>query len=241
MKHTLILLFSIITVFGTSQIVTESKSSDEVKTQKTSSGESTTELYFGASPSYTYRTLTVNEGLFAQPLGEREQEVAEWTTGFNAGVRTHLSSFLKLEIGVGFSSNKESYDFSSKDSIYVYSNSYRHITFPMRLAYSYGDDISFYGGLGVIPKAFLSMKNELTTYDINGKEQTEKTIEKDKFNFFLIDAVATIGTQIKFNSHYGIYAMIEGRRQLNNNYDAQSAYVRKPYALGFNVGIEVYL
>ncbi len=47
------------------------------------------------------------------------------------------------------------------------------------------------------------MKNELTTLDINNNESTVETIESEKFNFFLIDAVATIGTQIKLSDHYG--------------------------------------
>ena len=90
-------------------------------------------------------------------------------------------------------------------------------------------------------KAFLSLKREVTLLDVNGDENTEEIIVKDKYNFFVIDAMATIGTRIKFNPNYGIFAMIEGRRQLTNNYDEQGPYIRKPYALGFNFGIQIYL
>ena len=230
-------------LFGTAQIITKDSSIDEKIVElveipvKPKSG---TEVYFGVSPSYTFRTLEINDGLFAQPLEYRTEEVGEWTTGFNAGVRSKVSEHLKLEIGIGYSSNRESYDFRESDSLFSYVNTYRHISFPMRIAYSYGDEISFYGGVGVIPKAFLSMKNELTTLDINNKESTAETIERDKFNFFLVDAVATVGTQIKLSENYGFYAMLEGRRQLTNNYTSQSAYVRKAFALGFNFGFEVY-
>ncbi|RYM34504.1 hypothetical protein ERX46_03770 [Brumimicrobium glaciale] len=244
MKYILILLLSTTSIFGTAQIITNDKSPEEkevVKVEKEIKPKTGTELYFGVSPAYTFRTLEINDGIFGQQLGYRENEVGEWTTGFNAGVRSQLTKNFKLEIGVGYATNRESYDFKETDSVFSYVNTYRHISFPIRLAYSYGDEISFYGGIGVIPKAFLSMKNELTTLDINNNENTVETIETDKFNFFLMDAVATVGTQIKFSEHYGIYAMVEGRRQLMNNYNSQSAYVRKAFALGFNVGIEIYL
>lgn len=243
MKYILILLLSTTSVFGTAQIITNDKVSQEKKAvivEKEIKPKTGTEVYFGISPAYTFRTLEVNDGLFAKPLGYRNDEVGEWTTGFNAGVRSTVSEHLKLEIGVGYSSNRESYDFREKDSVYAYVNTYRHISFPMRIAYTFGDDISFYGGVGVIPKAFLSMKNELTTLDINNNEATVESIEKDKFNFFMMDAVATIGTQIKFSEHYGFYAMLEGRRQLTNNFNSQSPYIRKAFAVGFNVGIEIY-
>lgn len=243
MKYLLILLLSAISIYGTSQIITNDNKSDEkdaVIGSKESNLKSGTEIYFGISPSYTFRTLTINDGLFAQPLGIREDEIGEWTTGFNVGVRSKIAKNLKLEIGVGYASNSESFDFTTTDSVYRYVNTYRHISFPIRIAYSYGDEISFYGGVGVIPKAFLGMKNEFTTLDINNNEKTVETIERDKFNFFLLDAVATVGTQIKFSEHYGIFAMVEGRRQLTNNYNSQSSYVRKAFAVGFNVGIEVY-
>jgi hypothetical protein len=199
------------------------------------------ELYFGASPSYTFRTLRSNDNIFGKELGERENEVAAWTTSFAAGVRSQINKNLIFELGVGFSRNRETYDFTETDSVHRYINTYRHISFPIRIAYTYGEDISFYGGIGVMPKAFLSLKREVTTLDVNNNEATVDIIEKDGFNFFVIDAIATIGTRIKLNPNYGIFAMVEGRRQLTSNYTEQGAYIRKPYALGFNLGFQVYL
>jgi len=245
MKNYLFLAFSIIGFFGNTQIITnDTKKSEKepVHEEKIIAKPKTgTEIYFGVSPAYTFRTLEINDGLFGQPIAYRENETAKWTTGFSAGVRNKINDFLKLEIGAGYSSNQEAYDFTESDSVFRYINTYRHISFPLRIAYTYGDDISFYGGIGIIPKAFLSMKREETVLDINKKEETIKTIERDKFNMFLIDAVVTIGTQIKFSRNYGLFAMVEARRQLNNNFNSQSSFVRKPYALGFNIGIEVYL
>ncbi|HLW29579.1 MAG TPA: hypothetical protein VKX29_01870 [Brumimicrobium sp.] len=245
MKNYIIILLLISSFIGNAQIITSDPKKDKNEpveeksvAEKTKSG---IEIYLGVSPAYTYRTLSTNDGLFAQPIGYRENETAKWTTGFNAGVRNKINDFLKFEIGVGYTSNAETYDFTQSDSVYRYYNIYRHISFPIRLAYSYGEEISFYGGIGIIPKAFISMKREETVLDIYKKEQTSQSIERDNFNMFLIDAVATIGTQIKLSRNYGIFAMVEARRQLNSNFNSQSPYVRKPYAIGFNIGIEVYL
>lgn len=199
------------------------------------------EIFFGVSPAYTYRTLTTNEGIFAQPLGQRVDEKPMWSVGYNLGVRTPLAKGFKLEIGAGYESNKEKYDFESSDSVYRYTNNYHSISIPIKIAYTFGDQIKFYGALGVVPKGFITMTKKVTSLDINNKEATEKFRERDKYNLFLVDAAASIGTQIKLSDNYGIYANIEGRRQLNSNYNKQYPYNRKPFALGFNIGIEIYL
>jgi len=227
------------------QIVTDDKKAEketdspkEIKEPKEKSGF---ELYFAASPSYTYRTLAPNDNIFGKELGQREDEKAAWTTSFAAGIRNQINKNIIFELGLGYSSNRETYDFTETDSVYRYINTYRHISFPIRIAYTYGDDISFYGGIGVMPKAFLSLKREVTTLDINNDESTEEIIVKEKYNFFVLDAMATIGTRIKLNPNYGIFAMLEGRRQLTNNYSEQGPYIRKPYSLGLNLGIQIYL
>ena len=245
MRKILLLPILLIAFDTSAQIVTDESDSTkeketpkEVKEPKAKNGF---ELYFSASPSYTYRTLTPNDNIFGQELGQREFEEAAWTTSYAAGIRSKINKNFLFELGVGYSSNRETFDYTETDSVFRYTNTYRHISFPIRFAYTYGDEISFYGGIGVMPKAFLSLKRELTTLDINGDESTEDLIIKDKYNFFVIDALVTIGTRIKLNPHYGIFAMVEGRRQLTNNYDEQGPYIRKPYALGFNLGIQIYL
>lgn len=227
------------------QIITDDSNSEEkdekIKEVKEPREKNGFELYFGASPAYTYRTLASNDNIFGKEVGPREFEEAAWTTSYAAGIRSQIHKNFIFELGVGYSSNRETFDFTETDSVYRYINTYRHISFPIRVAYTYGDEISFYGGIGVMPKAFLSLKREVTVLDINGDESTEDIIVKDKYNFFVIDALATIGTRIEFNPNYGIFAMIEGRRQLTNNYDEQGPYIRKPFALGFNLGLQIYL
>lgn len=216
---------------------------DEKITEQPNIEKSGIEIYAGFSPSFTYRTLSENEGIFGDSLGERENEVGEWISSFELGIRNDLTDNLQLQFGVGFSRNRESYSYESteSDSVYRYVNTYRHISFPIRLSYEYGDEIAFFGGIGLMPKAFLSMKKVETTIDINNQESDFTTVEREGFNFFVIDAIGSLGTKIQFNPHYGIFATLEARRQLTNNFMDQEPYIRKPYALGFNMGIQVYL
>lgn len=250
MKNLLLIITLLSSYCITAQIVTneenqskEDESKDKIVEKTESTEKSGVEFYAGVSPSYTFRTLTENEGIFGKPLGERENEIGEWISSFEAGIRNDLTNNLQLQIGVGFARNRESYSFESTetDSIYRYVNTYRHISFPIRLSYEYGEEIAFFGGIGLMPKAFLSMKKVETVIDINNQESDVTTIEREGFNFFVVDAIANMGTKIQFNENYGIYATLEARRQLSNNYDNQSPYIRKPYALGFNFGIQIYL
>ncbi len=250
MKKIFVLLSLIISTHGYTQIISNDSKTDKKQSQQKENPKQKQdslkpkngiELFAGINPAYTFRTLKINDGLFAKPLGYREDEKAKWTSSYFLGVRTRLNHFLKFEIGAGYFQNAETYDFTSNDSVFRYTNTYRSIAFPIRIAYTYGEDISFYGGVGIVPKAFLSLKHEETTLDEFKKEQTEKTIIKDKMNMFLIDGVVTIGTQIKFGRNVGMFALLEGRYQLTNTFNNQSPYVRKPFSLGINLGIEIYL
>ncbi|MCO5268415.1 MAG: hypothetical protein M9897_05935 [Brumimicrobium sp.] len=253
MKYISIITLFLISFSSFSQIITEGNSSPvqeetskseksvKVKKEKVKREKSGIELYVGFTPSYTYRTLKVNEGLFGEPLGMKSDEKGVWTTGYFLGVRNPLSKSFKLDIGIGYSSNKERFSYASSDSLYKYTNSYRHIAVPLKIAYTYGENIKLYAGAGIIPRAFLSMKRELTTFDKYKNEQTEKFIIRDKFNFILIDAVVDLGVQFKIGKNAGVFIMGEASRQLNNNYVKQGPYIRKSWAVGLNCGIEIYL
>jgi len=232
-----------------SQIISNSDKSEETEkevvkeTDKESSDKSGVEIYVGFNPNYTYRTLAENDGLFSQPIGERANEIGEWISSYEMGIRNDLGGNFQLQLGVGFAQNRESYSFESneQDSVFRYVNTYRHISFPIRVNYVYGDAIALYGAIGFMPKAFLSLQNIETTLDINNQENDLTTIDKDGFNFIVLDVMATLGTKIEFNENYGIFAAFEARQQLTNTYSNQSPYIRRPYALGFSMGIQVYL
>jgi hypothetical protein len=249
MKFLILLLTFIVSLSLSAQIITNDQGQSDRKEKQEKdkptvpSSKSGIEIYAGFSPSFTYRTLQENDGIFGDPLGERENEIGEWVSSFEAGVRNDLNNNLQLQIGLGFARNRESYSFESADtdSVYGYINTYRHVSFPIRLSYEYGEEISFFGGIGLMPKAFVSMEKIETVIDINNQESDITSIVRDGFNFFVVDAIGSLGTKIQFNENYGIYAQFQARRQLSNNYDSQSPYTRRPYALGFNMGIQIYL
>jgi hypothetical protein len=249
MNKVVFLLLILINSAAFTQIISNNEKSDEVKKEteiepkKKPSDKNGVEIYVGFNPAYTYRTLSENEGFFGEPLGERENEIGEWISSYEVGIRNELGGNFQLQLGVGFAQNRESYSFDSnaQDSVFRYVNTYRHISFPIRVNYVYGDAIALYGAIGVMPKAFLSLQNIETTLDINNQENDLTTIDKDGFNFIVLDVMATLGTKIEFNENYGIFAAVEARQQLTNTYANQSPYIRRPYALGFSFGIQVYL
>ncbi|MGM0480284.1 MAG: hypothetical protein ACQERC_13765 [Bacteroidota bacterium] len=238
------LSFSLFPVFISGQIITDEPPEPPKKEQPEESYVAPElEIYAGFTPAFTYRTLRENEGLFGEPIEYREDEVGDWVTSFEAGIRSALNQHLLLELGMGYMRNRERYAFETEnqDSIFRYSNTYRHLSFPIRLAYHFGDEISFYGGVGVMPKAFISRQRKVTTLDINNQEKEEVFVDRNGFNRFIIDAMASVGTRIAFNENYGIFAIAEGRYQLTNNFDEQAPFIRNPYSIGFRIGAQVYL
>lgn len=255
MKY-LLSLFLFLFVFATNaQIVTEkSNAQTKEKSEKSKANKEESKkkinrtneksgitIYAGVSPAYTYRTLKINKGLFAAPLGYREDEKAVWTTSYEVGVRSKIGKGFDFSIGAAFFKDRESFTYEKKDSVFDYTNTYRKLGFPLRIGYSYGKNISFYAALGIIPSAFLGMKREETILDINNDKKTEKSIHRDRYNTFLVDAVVDIGARFKLGQNVGIFILAEGRRQLTNNFNKQSPYIRKPFSIGLTAGLEIYL
>lgn len=202
---------------------------------------SDTELYFGISPMYTFRTLVTNEGLFGKEVGDRENEFGEWVSSYGVGLRSGLSQHLVLDMGFGVSRNRESFSINESDSLFQYSNTYRHIAIPIQLGYTYGEEISFFASIGVMPKAFLSQRRDILYRDQAGFEVDEKEIIKDGYQQFLVDAIGRVGLRLQANNNYGFYLMGEGFYQLSNNYTNQGPFNRRPYGIGLSVGFHVYL
>jgi hypothetical protein len=112
------------------------------------------EFYFGLQPMYTFRNLRTNEGLFGKPLGDKAEEFGSWVSSYGVGIRTTLKGNFILDIGTGVSRNRESFSINRPDSLFEYSNTFRHIAVPIKLGYNYGDQFAFYAAIGFMPKAF---------------------------------------------------------------------------------------
>lgn len=202
---------------------------------------SESEVYFGVYAGHTDRVLTVNEGLFAGNIEEREGEEPVTLTSFFLGMRSEVSKKLSLDIGIGFTRNGERFSLNEADSLYEYENTYRHLAFPIQLAYTSGEKSGLFVSGGIIPKAFLSQKQDLKYRDAEGSLQEEEIIEKEGFESFYFDMTAAAGWRFEFSDAYGLYLLGRSTYQLTNNYNKQAPFVRNPWTVGIHVGFQVYL
>lgn len=239
MRKIIILSFLFLFFNSNAQIISDDE--NEASISKNNLNESISEFYIGIAPTYTYRVLTENEGLFGGEIGDRVNEEGTVISSFTIGFRNSISKTLLLDFGVGISRNREIFSIDEPDSLFEYTNTYRHISFPAKIAYSTNSDaINFYGGLGLTPKAFLSRKKELRYREPGSTEQNETFFDRDGFNSMLIDATASLGLRIN-DVDYGAFILLEGAYQLNSNFDNQSPLHRNPFGIGVNFGLHFFI
>ena len=195
-----------------------------------------TEFYFQFSPQFTFRTLEESPAPFGKELGRRASEYGLWSNSISVGLRNRIHNNFFIDFGLGFSSNKEGNQYQSNDTSYVTSRSYRHFAVPIKFSYITGGDLSFYASVGFTPKAFF---NVLYTeeYTFQNAPRDREVVEDQGYSSFLVDLTAASGFRLRMSDGFGIYAGLEARRQLNSNYSDQYPYIRKAYALGFNLGL----
>jgi|GEM_PF-231308 len=227
------------------QIITETPPQKNEKDKKDMGPEkiapSDTDIYFGVSPMYTFRTLVTNEGLFGEEVGDREQEFGSWVSSYGIGLRSGISKHFLLDFGFGVSRNREAFSINEPDSLFEYTSTYRQIAIPIQLGYTYGEEISFFMSLGLMPKAFLSQRKDILFRDQSGFEVEETEIIKNGYEQFLVDAIGRVGFRFQTSNKLGIYLMGEGFYQLSNNYTDQGPYIRRPFGIGLSMGFHIYL
>lgn len=198
------------------------------------------ELYFGITPGYSYRSLEENPSLFGKPLGERGNEFGGWFYSFHLGYRTNLHKFVVLDIGFDFTRNGEFYE-TPGDSVYSYKNTYHFIGIPLKIGFQYGDKLKLHVAGGLVPKMFLNQTTIETVETGFGGTEEIKTIYKDGFNFFNVDAVASVGVRWNVGRNIGIYVLPEARWQLLNTHGKQYAYIHKAVVFGISTGLTILL
>ena len=104
-------------------------------TQKTSpkfSSDTTTYVFFNTNILNSHRRLIPNESHLNTPLGLRANENPLVCASFTIGVSIPVQKFLKVNTGLSFTQNGESYIWNStdNDSSFMYSSVYR--TLPCR-------------------------------------------------------------------------------------------------------------
>lgn len=257
-KSTIVLLFlSLLTIFnGFSQVVigdkepeekTEKKNPIDRRNRKTNRElDSVTQIYFNTNWSTTYRNLKPNGDLFGDELGTRADETAAnfWSFGF--GLRNQLSKHFTLEVGLGLARNGEKYAFDdpNSDSSFNYTNRYTFITMPIVGYYTYGKEVKFLAGAGLMPQLFMNQRQEQTFTSAKNTKGKEEIITKSGtalHNSFAASAVFRVGVQLSYSPYWSIYFMPEYRLQLSSTYGKTTPFVHKATAIGFNLGLTYQL
>lgn len=200
-----------------------------------------TEFFIGASPMWTYRTLEVNEGLFAKPIGEKANEEAQVVWSYYMGIRHQIQDHFLVNFGFGLSRNREFYSFETSDSLFEYTNTYRHIAIPAQIGFTIGKELNFFLTAGVSGKAFLSRRTDLRTREQGSLVREEEIITNQGFNLMLLDIATATGIRFELDENYGIYFLFEANRQLTNNFDKQAPHIRKAIGVGAHFGLHFYL
>lgn len=216
----------------------EEKSADKpVKERKEKVSGGKTSVYLMTNWSLTNRTLTENEGLYAEPLGKRADETSLNTWSFGIGLRNTIHANVFWDGGISFYRNGESYLFNGQDTMFAYQTYYNYIAMPLRINAVVGKDFQWNAGIGIVPQMFTSYRQEQqweTTTDSKGDE-TIKT--KSGYNSFAISAIFNVGLTMNFSNGWGLFVSPEARLQLNSTYREIDPYVHKGRMFGVSFGL----
>ncbi len=217
------------------------KKAEKVKAKNETDGAGTTSIYFNANWSYTDRRLMENEGLFGKPLGERENETSLNKWSFGLGFRNQLHPNIALEAGIALMQNGEQYSFEDVDTLFAYKTSYSYIAMPIKLFYTYGDEIKLLAGVGITPQMFMRYQQEQNWTTSSGTTESETVKSTVGYNNFVISATVSLGVQFKIAERWSLQVVPEYRVQLNSSNSRNDAYKHYASAIGGNVGLLVNL
>ncbi len=250
-KYGILLLIMFLSNIGYNQILIGGEKEDEKKQEETNENnkdlgpkrdlDGETELYFGTNWSRTFRVLEENGDLFGKPLGERANEIHQNRWSFGLGFRNRVHEHIQIEGGIGFVRNGEDYSFVGIDTSFMYQTTYSYISMPVKVYYTYGTDVRFFAGGGVVPQMFIKYKQEqqwVTSTNTPGKNSISKN---NGLNSFVTSVVANVGVQLKYSESWSLYFMPEYRWQLSNSNSKNDAYKHFARALGFNIGFAYQL
>jgi len=196
-----------------------------------------TTFYVGFGYGAGYRMLSVNEGYFGKPLGERANETALGVFSYSTGIRHQLAGKVFLDAGISLAANGEAYRFSGTDTMYRYDTKYTHFAVPIKIQYITGKQLKFIAGAGLQPQMFLRYRQEINSKSTQGVENSETIKSKTGYNLFTIAALANVGIQWQFAPNTSLYILPEARIQLNSTLTKQAAYVHRGVFYGVQFGL----
>ena len=73
-------------------------------------------LYIGIDGINSFRELSPNTEFLSTPLGERENEISRWMTGYFLRITVPVFRIFKINSGLAFQQSGESYEWNSTDT-----------------------------------------------------------------------------------------------------------------------------
>ncbi len=204
--------------------------------------DTNTYVFFNASILNSYRSLIPNESHLNTPLGKRANENPLICSSYTIGVSMPVNKSLKINTGLSFTQNGESFNWMSaeNDSSFLYSSIYRYIALPISLSTSYGKKIKLRLSAGIVPSIFSGYKQMQEWTDEDGIEYDEEITIQDDLNFFKISAQGSIGIEYFFNK-ISICAAYLYIQQLNNSYKEFEDYIHRENTQGGQLKITYFL
>jgi hypothetical protein len=198
--------------------------------------DGSTEIFFGTTWANSNRKLIENGDFYGKELGLRADETKITTWSYNLGFRNYVHKNIAIEGGISLLKNGESYAFKGTDSTFNYQTTYSYIAMPLKVNYTYGEEIRLMIGTGFIPQMFTQYQHEQQWTNSVNAEESESLKTKNGYSSFLMSAVVSAGVQIKYSHSFSIYIIPEYRWQLNSSYFKVDPYKHYARVLGVNFG-----
>ena len=196
-----------------------------------------TEVIAYANWSRTNRVLTVNEGLFADTLGERSNELGLDIWSFGVGFRSQITNHLTWQGGIALTRNGETYDFQGTDTAFSYQTRYTYVTMPIKLFYTYGNRYKVYAGGGVIPQMFYAYRQDQQWTTTKNATDEETIKARNGYNSFVMSFAFNVGFQMYTKKNMSIFVEPEYRYQFINSYEKTDGLRHYGRAFGVNLGL----
>ena len=234
MTHRLFVCCLVLISFGANaQLI----SSDQNKSRSKFNDQ--TYIYLGVDVLNSYRDLNPNIQHLNTPLGDRANEIPRWLTGYSIRVTVPIVNMLKVNTGLSFQQNGESFNWLSAetDSSFSYQTSFRYIAMPIQLSAEFGKKIGLSGACGLTPAIFSSFLQKQQWTNAMGSENSQDISIQDDCNSFIISFQADLGLHYHINEQFGMQITAQYRKQINNTYREFQNYIHKAHALGFNCSL----
>lgn len=161
--------------------------------------------------------------------------------GVDVGLIMPLAKKISLSAGLTyfFHGEQYAYDDPNNDSTYQYSRVYSQAGIPLKLRYTYGDNLQVTGYIGITPLNILNFRYTSQSNSAEGVFVDHgSVVVSEGFTPFNLMASAGIGLNYYIN-HFGFSLSTEYRRHLMNTY-SENTFKRTHfmYGIGLNLGFQ---